>query len=82
MPPTAWPTTRQSNGWPGNKPTILAGLSHSGGYGAQPVDIYLYKNMLVEAMRTVDKGGGFYYGSNLEKVIAASRDRYPDWGIA
>jgi uncharacterized Zn finger protein len=42
------------------------------------VDLYLYEHMLAEAMAVVD---GSFYGSDLERVIQATRAEFPDWGI-
>ncbi len=45
------------------------------------VDVYLFEGMLNEAMATIDKQPSFYLSDVTEKVIAATRDQYPDWGI-
>lgn len=52
-----------------------------GGFAVEAIDIYLYEGMLAEAMKKIDAGGYFYYGRDLAKVIAATREKYPDWGI-
>jgi len=66
------------DGWQEIKPNLLAALSSGRG---QAVSIYLHEEMLVEAMRAVDKQA-FYYSGDLERTIAATRQQYPDWGIA
>ena len=62
--------------WPEVKGRLLASLQQSNAYNK--VDIYLYEKMLVEAMAQVDKGA---YGTDLERVIQATRAQYPDWGV-
>jgi len=66
------------DGWQEIKPNLLAALSSGRG---QAVSIYLHEEMLVEAMRAVDRHA-FYYSGDLERTIAATRQKYPDWGIA
>src|SRR5690606_7508304 len=43
-------------------------------------DIYRYEHMLVEAMQSVDRHGG--YSADLDRVIEAVRGDYPDWCIS
>ena len=62
--------------WPAIKDRLLASLAQSIAY--HKLDIYLYENMLVEAMAIADRLG---YGTDLERVIQATRAQYPDWGI-
>lgn len=52
-----------------------------GGFAVEAIDIYLYEGMLTEAMKKIDAGGYIYFGHDLTKVIAATREKYPDWGI-
>jgi len=51
-------------------------MARSGSY--HKVDIYLYENMLAEAMAEVDRS---YHSSDLERVIQTTRAEFPDWGI-
>ncbi|MBE7529681.1 MAG: hypothetical protein HS099_08130 [Ardenticatenaceae bacterium] len=66
--------------WPLIKLELLPTLV-KGGFGVEVIDIYLYEGMLAEAIKKIDAGGCFYYGHDLAKVIAATREKYPDWGI-
>lgn len=50
-------------------------------YGGEAIDIFLYEGMLAEAMKKIDAGGYLYFGGELAKVIAATQEKYPDWGI-
>jgi uncharacterized Zn finger protein len=63
--------------WSTVKDELLDDLRNANVYTA--VDIYLYEHMLVEAMQAVDKRGN--YSADLERVIEAVRDDYPDWCI-
>lgn len=62
--------------WPTIKPGLLANMQQSRAY--PNVGIYLYENMLPEAMAAVDRSP---YDRDLERVIQATRALYPDWGI-
>lgn len=61
--------------WPAIRPALLENLRQSHAY--TKVDIYLHEHMLVEAMAEIDSS--LY--SDPERVIAATRAEYPDWGI-
>ena len=61
--------------WPAIRPALLENLRQSHAY--TKVDIYLHEHMLVEAMAEIDRS--LY--SDPERVIAATRAEYPDWGI-
>jgi uncharacterized Zn finger protein len=65
--------------WLTLKPELLKQLQK--GYSSTlKIDIYLYENMLTEAMTVLDKPA---YASehDLRRVIEATRETYPDWGI-
>lgn len=62
--------------WPAIKTELLKQMELSGSY--YKIDIYLYEQMLVEAMALIDRSP---YGSDLDRVIQAARAEYPDWGI-
>jgi uncharacterized Zn finger protein len=62
--------------WPVIKPGLLEKMQQSSVYGK--IDIYLYEQMLVEAMAEIDRAP---YRSDLTRVIEATRAAYPDWGI-
>ncbi len=63
--------------WQTVRVELLDNLARANAYSA--VEIYLHERMLVEAMREVDKRGG--YSSSLPNVIDAVRAEYPDWAI-
>lgn len=63
--------------WPKIKTSLLERTGQSAYDGT--IDIYLYENMLVEAMAAIDR---WSFSPQLERVIQATRDGYPDWGIA
>jgi len=42
------------------------------------VDVFLYEGLLTEAMTAVEAG---VYSNELERVVEATREKYPDWGI-
>ncbi|MBX3056056.1 MAG: SWIM zinc finger domain-containing protein [Anaerolineae bacterium] len=50
-------------------------------YGGEAIDIFLYEGMLMEAMKKIDASSYLYFGGELTKVIAATQEKYPDWGI-
>jgi uncharacterized Zn finger protein len=62
--------------WPAVKGELLAALKIAHSY--QAMDIYLYEQMLPEAMALVDNRS--YYG-DLAPVVAATGRDYPDWAI-
>ena len=65
--------------WAEIKPKLLKQLAQSN--SMHKTDIYLHEKMLIEAMKLLDKRN--YYGySDLDRVIAATKEKYPDWGIA
>ena len=63
--------------WPAIKRELLDHLQQAS-YAHYAVDIYLYEQMLVEAMAAV---GDSAYAPNLGRVVEATRADYPDWGI-
>ncbi|NKQ35442.1 MAG: SWIM zinc finger domain-containing protein [Chloroflexi bacterium] len=64
--------------WPQIKPKLLKSLESA--WTTPQVNVYLYENMLEEAMRAVDAQP--YSGDmELERVAAAVKDQYPDWVI-
>jgi uncharacterized Zn finger protein len=62
--------------WPAVKGELLAALKIAHSY--ETMDIYLYEQMLPEAMALVDNRA--YYG-DLAPVVAATGKDYPDWAI-
>jgi len=62
--------------WPAVKQELLDSLKQARSFHA--VDIYLYEQMLVEAMAEVSRSG---YSPDLDRVVEATRADYPDWGI-
>ena len=65
--------------WPILKPELLQKLGQSGAV-SNKIDIYLHEHMLVEAMQALD-GPGFTTDYDLLRVIEATREITPDWGI-
>lgn len=63
--------------WPTLKTGLLAQIGQPGVRG-NPLDVYLYEQMWVEAMALIDRAP---WGDNLKRVIEATRAHYPDWGI-
>lgn len=63
--------------WPAVKPELLAQMKKPGVFG-QPLDVYLYEHMLVDAMAVIDRGS---WNGELKRVIEATRADYPAWGI-
>jgi uncharacterized Zn finger protein len=67
--------------WPMIKLDLLP-VMLSGVYGNQAVDIYLYEGMLAAAMKKVDAQlQSYIYDGTFQKVVEATREKYPDWGI-
>jgi len=62
--------------WPAVKGELLAALKIAHSY--ETMNIYLYEQMLTEAMALVDNRS--YYG-DLAPVVAATGKDYPDWAI-
>jgi uncharacterized Zn finger protein len=62
--------------WPAVKGELLAALKIAHSY--QAMDIYLYEQMLPEAIALVDNRS--YYG-DVAPVVAATGGDYPDWAI-
>jgi uncharacterized Zn finger protein len=65
--------------WQTIQPQLLQALAQSGPATRQ-VAIYLHEKMLVQAMGALDRGG-FWLEDDLRRVIQATREKYPDWGI-
>ncbi|MEW5985960.1 MAG: SWIM zinc finger family protein [Chloroflexota bacterium] len=65
--------------WPAVRPRLLESLTQAWRV-TDKVDIYLHEKMLVEAMQAVDKQG-FSYGDDLRRVVEATQNSHPDWGI-
>lgn len=63
--------------WPTLKTGLLAQIGQPGVRG-NPLDVYLYEQMWVEAMALIDRSP---WGNDLQRVIEATRAHYPDWGI-
>ncbi len=69
------------NEWDMVKLELLPTLVQSG-YGGQAVEIYLHEGMLKEAMKKVESASQLYtYNGTLQKVVEATREKYPEWGI-
>jgi uncharacterized Zn finger protein len=65
--------------WQKIKPELLEQLRK--GYSPTlQIDIYLYENMLTEAMAVLENLG-YAPEPDLRRVIEATRETYPDWGI-
>ena len=62
--------------WPQIKPKMLDSLKSA--WVTSQVNVYLYENMLKEAMQAVDHAP---YSGDMERVAAAVKDQYPDWVI-
>jgi uncharacterized Zn finger protein len=70
----AWPTVRQQ---------LLDFLATTTPWDiAGKVDVYLHEGLLKEAMAAVDQSNFYYLDNTVERVIEATREQYPDWGIA
>jgi uncharacterized Zn finger protein len=70
----AWPTVRQQ---------LLDFLATTTPWSiAGKVDVYLHEGLLKEAMAAVDQSNFYHLDSTVEQVIEATREQYPDWGIA
>jgi len=65
--------------WQTIKPELLQKL-RQGWSATDKIDIYLHENMLAEAMQALDEDG-FVTDYDLRRVIEATRETYPDWGI-
>ena len=65
--------------WPQLKEALLESLA-AAHYSSRKVDIYLHEGMLTAAMRELDKNYSFYH-SDLVRVVEATKEKYPDWGI-
>lgn len=63
--------------WPTLKTGLLAQIGEPGVRG-NPLDVYLYEQMWVEAMALIDRSP---WGGDLQRVIELTRADYPDWGI-
>ena len=65
--------------WPTIKPPLLTSL-HQSHERTKKIDIYLHEGLLKEAMEAIDKQG-FFSDYDLQRVIEATREMVPDWGI-
>ncbi len=65
--------------WPTIQPQLLKDLQKSDAT-TNKIDIYLFENMPVEAMQSLDKEG-FLSDYDLQRVIEITKDSHPDWGI-
>jgi uncharacterized Zn finger protein len=65
--------------WQTIKTELLQKL-RQGWSATDKIDIYLHENMLAEAMQALDEDG-FVTDYDLRRVIEATRETYPDWGI-
>lgn len=63
--------------WPALKTGLLAQIGETGVRG-DPLDVYLYEQMWVEAMALIDRSP---WSGDLQRVIELTRADYPDWGI-
>ncbi len=63
--------------WPALKAELLAQIGQPGVRG-NPLDVYLYQQMWVEAMALIDRSP---WSGDLQRVIELTRADYPDWGI-
>jgi uncharacterized Zn finger protein len=63
--------------WPTLKTGLLAQIGQPGVRG-NPLDVYLYEQMWVEAMALIDRSS---WGGDLQRVIELTRADYPNWGI-
>lgn len=66
--------------WPDIKPTLLPQLEKRG-FISHKIEIYLHEEMLQEAMAVMDERGVFTSDADLHRVVEATRDTTPDWGI-
>ena len=65
--------------WQTIKPKLLQKLQQSQSV-SHKIDIFLHENMLTEAMQALDKTH-FAMEHELHRVIEATKERHPDWGI-
>lgn len=65
--------------WPTIKPNLLKEL-HNCWSPSKKIDIYLHENMLSEAMQTLGDPE-FVSDYDLHRVVEATKEIYPDWGI-
>ncbi|MCP4360736.1 MAG: SWIM zinc finger domain-containing protein [Chloroflexi bacterium] len=63
--------------WPAVKEELLQSLKAKG-WGAKKINVYLYEEMLVEAMLVIDKEP---YSADLTRVVQTTQEKHPDWGI-
>lgn len=63
--------------WPTLKTGLLAQVGEAGVRG-NPLNVYLYERMWVEAMALIDQSP---WSGDLQRVIELTRADYPDWGI-
>jgi uncharacterized Zn finger protein len=66
--------------WPTIRPALLQHLQKSW-HTSHKIDIYLHENMLAEAMKALDAKQAFVPEADLRRVVEATRDTTPDWGI-
>jgi uncharacterized Zn finger protein len=67
------------NNWPAIKPDLLNDLRQSL-FTSQKIDIYLHENMLEEAIQALEEPE-LAYDHDLHRVIKATKEIHPDWGI-
>jgi uncharacterized Zn finger protein len=65
--------------WQALKPELLSELQQCW-FVSHKIDIYLHENMTSEAMETLD-AQGFASDYDLRRVIKATRETHPNWGI-
>lgn len=66
--------------WPAIRPMLLQHLQKSW-HIPHKIDIYLHENMLAEAMAALDEKQAFVLQGDLCRVVEATRDSTPDWGL-
>ncbi|KAA3663502.1 MAG: hypothetical protein DWQ04_10495 [Chloroflexi bacterium] len=66
--------------WPAIQTLLLQNLQQSGQV-SKKIDIYLHENMLLEAMHALD-ADGFFYDRDIHRVIEATSETHPNWGIS
>ena len=64
--------------WSQIKGPLLERLGEAN-YSSDKIDVYLYEGMLMAAMLELDRH--YYHHSDLVRVIEATKEKHPDWGI-
>lgn len=62
--------------WPDIRRALLAHLRQERPYGAAPVDVFLHEGLWDDAIRAVDRAGGY---SDVERVMDAVLEHRPEW---